>query len=210
MLENQYVIYTTEYNFFLKDFVSKNDTLRKISPIHKQIGKNNNNTFYGRLGIRSEQERIVVITGDEGRFDKITEINGIRLGHKKTINNVSNVIIAAAITAKARVKLYKGFQAVLSSGGRLLYCDTDSIIAAFQKTNPVENKFLCDTEVCFDTSKEDTIIEKAVFAMPKTYAIKTSNNEIVKLKGFSNNNLSFCEFKQSFYNKKEISIENKI
>jgi len=45
----------------------------------------------------------------------------------------SNVIYAAIITSKARIKLYKSFISVQNNGGRLLYCDTDSIFAAYKK-----------------------------------------------------------------------------
>jgi hypothetical protein len=44
-----------------------------------------------------------------------------------------NVSIAAAITSKARIKLYKAQQSVLVNKGRLLYSDTDSIFAAYSK-----------------------------------------------------------------------------
>jgi hypothetical protein len=51
--------------------------------------------------------------------------------NKKVID--SNVSIAAAITSKARIKLYKAYKEVIKRGGRLLYSDTDSIFAAYKK-----------------------------------------------------------------------------
>jgi DNA polymerase elongation subunit (family B) len=59
------------------------------------------------------------------------------------LNNASkfkkNVGVAAAITAKARVKLYNAQEDVINNGGRLLYSDTDSIFAAY-KTNVLDEK----------------------------------------------------------------------
>jgi len=74
---------------------------------------------------------------------------------------------------------------VIKAGGRLIYTDTDSIIAAFKKTSYTEILDKNLGEVIFDSKKEDTIIEDGVFAMPKTYALKYANgNEIVKNKRF--------------------------
>jgi len=73
------------------------------------------------------------------KFDVIEEqcINSIVIITYKKENVESelksNVSIAAAITAKARIRLYKGFEDCKKNGGRLLYCDTDSIFAAFTR-----------------------------------------------------------------------------
>jgi hypothetical protein len=45
----------------------------------------------------------------------------------------SNVSIAATITSKARIKLFKAYKSVIKEGGRLLYSDTDSIFAAYER-----------------------------------------------------------------------------
>lgn len=196
------------YDNFIEEFVKLNNEIRKISPLHKQIGKNNNNTFYGRLGMNPERLEEEIVSNIEKKYEKITKINGIYLGYKKKEKNISNILISSSITSKARIKLYNGMEEVRRIGGRVLYTDTDSIIAAFNKKNYKKNLNKKFGEVVFDSSKEDTIIEDAVFAMPKTYAIKYLNKkEVVKIKGF-NTNPSFEEFKEKFYNKKEIITEN--
>jgi chemotaxis methyl-accepting protein methylase len=43
------------------------------------------------------------------------------------------VAYASIISSKARIKLYNSFNDVIKDGGRLLYCDTDSIFAAYKK-----------------------------------------------------------------------------
>jgi hypothetical protein len=51
----------------------------------------------------------------------------------------SNVGITAAITAKARIKIHKGYKDVIKNNGRILYSDTDSIFAAYKKN--VDNQY---------------------------------------------------------------------
>ena len=197
------------YDNFIKDFVELNDEIRKISPIHKIIGKNNNNTFYGRLGMNPERlEEEITNKLDINKYEKVVEINGAFIGYRKKEKSISNVLISASITSKARIKLYRGIDEVIKNGGRVLYTDTDSIIAAF-KENEYENKLdIKIGEVLFDSSDMNTIISEGVFAMPKTYAVRYKDGrEIVKIKGF-NVRPSFDEFKEKFYNKEEIVTEN--
>ena len=197
------------YDNFIKEFVELNDEIRKISPIHKIIGKNNNNTFYGRLGMNPERlEEEITNKLDIDKYEKVVEINGAFIGYKKKEKSISNVLISASITSKARIKLYKGIDKVIKNGGRVLYTDTDSIIAAFKKSE-YENKLdIKMGEVLFDSSDMDTVINEGVFAMPKTYAVRYKDGrEIVKIKGF-NVRPSFDEFKEKFYNKEEIVTEN--
>jgi len=178
--------------------------------LHKIIGKNNNNTFYGRLGMDPErlEEEIISNPEDFKKYEKIIETNNIYLGYSKKEKSISNVTISAAITAKARIRLYKGMMEVIKRGGRLIYSDTDSIIAAFDKNIYKNMLDIPLGEVIFDSKKEDTIIIDGVFAMPKTYALKYENeSEIVKIKGF-NVTPDFNQFKEKFYNKKDIITIN--
>jgi DNA polymerase type B, organellar and viral len=197
------------YDNFIKEFVELNDEIRKISPIHKIIGKNNNNTFYGRLGMNPERlEEEIISEVDKNKYQKIIEINGAFIGYKKKEKSISNVLISASITSKARIKLYRGMNEVIKNDGRILYTDTDSIIAAFKKREYKKKIDVQMGEIKFLSSDKDTVIEEGVFAMPKTYAIRYKDGrEVVKIKGF-NVKPSFEEFKEKFYNKEEIVTEN--
>jgi len=198
------------YDVLIKEFVDLNNKIREKSSLHKQIGKNNNNTFYGRLGMNPErlEEEIMSNIDENKSYEKLVEKNGIYLGYTKKEKSISNVLVSASITSKARIKLYRGMSEVMKNKGRILYTDTDSIIAGFKEE---DYKKVIDKkigEVLFDSKKEDTIIIDAVFAMPKTYAIKYKNGEeVVKIKGF-NTTPSFEEFKETFYNRKSIITEN--
>lgn len=112
----------------------------------------------------------------------------------------SNIAVAAIITARARIKLHNALQSVMNAGGRVLYCDTDSVIAAFAQENPIENRQI--GEVYFDTSKPDTCLKKAVFIAPKTYGLITSEGrEIIKIKGVQAGNTTYNALKEAFINK---------
>lgn len=198
------------YDSFIKDFVNINNKIREKSELHKQIGKNNNNSFYGRLGMNPDRLEEEILTKIENPkiYEKITEVNGVFIGYKKSEKTISNILISSSITSKARIKLYRGMMEVIKNGGRMIYTDTDSIIAAFNKNSyeKILNKQI--GEVLFDSNKKDTIIEEGVFAMPKTYALKFNDgNEIVKIKGFSVRP-DFNEFKNKFYNKEWVKTKN--
>jgi hypothetical protein len=153
------------------------------------------------------EEEILSDMGDIKKYEKISNINGVYIGYKRKEKSISNITIAASITAKARIKLYKGMLKVMEDGGRILYTDTDSIIAAYN-INVYKQKLDKDIgEIRFDSKNTNTIIEDAVFALPKTYALKYKDCEITKIKGF-NVVPNFDKFKQAFYNKSNITTKN--
>ena len=86
------------------------------------------------------------------------------------LEKIQPLMLAAATTAKARIKLYLGFQAVMSAGGRLLYCDTDSIFVVFKK-NMTGQTF---GDVYFKENDKPILID-CIFALPKSYSILAEN-----------------------------------
>lgn len=105
----------------------------------------------------------------------------------------SNVAVAAAIAAKARIRLHQGLLDVEQAGGRVLYTDTDSIFAAFKKkmVNVAHGEVFWDSDKAF-------VFDNAVFATSKGYALKTASHEVVKLRGFNSTSLTFTEFQNHF------------
>jgi hypothetical protein len=205
-----------------KDFVSHFTKKRKNGKNENTICKLITNSVYGRLGMAKIEDKTTILNKkDYSLFRKKNEkkiIKEIKVGEvyivqysipsKTEIN--SNVFLAAIITSKARIKLYKGFEEVEKSGGRILYCDTDSIFAAYNK-NVDNRKF---GEIHWDVSKNDTMISDAVFAMPKAYAIKYKNSiELTRIKGIGKNKIKFKDFKKTFISrigtKKKIEIIKK-
>lgn len=112
----------------------------------------------------------------------------------------SNVAIAGAITAKSRIKLYKDFISTIKNERRILYCDTDSIFAAFKKNiaGTVQDEITWDKE----------IINESVFATSKEYVIRQKENDNVKFKKFKSK-MTFEEFEKHFKEENKYIIKNK-
>lgn len=183
----------------LSDFVIKMNTIRSRGGEYKTIGKLLINSFYGRMGMSEKNDVWSVVDRDDtlsSEYIKRIDIGNISIvcKHEEQKNRtIGNISIAAATTAKARIKLYRGFQSVINAGGRILYCDTDSIFVSF-KTSMVGSRI---GDVCFD---RNSILVDCVFALPKSYSILTDKGWSTRIKGFSRNSLPFNEFKDIFYN----------
>lgn len=215
----KYGIIFSKNGYPFKEFVNHFAEKRKVGKNENTICKLITNSVYGRLGMSEIRDKTVLLNlKDYLKFRKKHEkkiLKEVNVGElyivqymipsKGSIN--SNVALAAMITSKARIKLYTGFNDVLQSGGRILYSDTDSIFAAYNKN--VDNlKF---GEVFWDVSKDDTLISEAIFAMPKAYAIRYANGEeLTKLKGVGKNVISFSNFKTMFATKSKLSAKIEI
>lgn len=211
-----------KYEEVFSDFVSYFNNIREEGGYYRIFGKLMINSFYGSLALKKE-DIFNYITFSETEFLYLSENLNVEKFYK--INEVfvlliiidykfnklykneifsqninRNVGYAAAITAKARIKLHKFFCQVKEDGGRVLYCDTDSIFAAYDKSRLEES---------INNIKWISIFKDAVFASPKSYALKKFNNEeIIKIKGISSKDLSFEMFKKSFYEDSELNFEN--
>jgi hypothetical protein len=191
----------------LSDFITSLENFKKTDLVSKTVGKLLINSFYGRLGMGSETSKSI-ISDNDNHDDYIQYTDKLTIYKKKIIrDSIRNVAVAAAITAKARIKLYNGYDAVLNYGGRLLYSDTDSIIAAFSKQkSPLDINI---GDITFDSKKPDTKIKKAVFVSSKTYSLVLENNkEITRIKGVNVNDISFNEINKNFYCNNKITFND--
>jgi hypothetical protein len=205
-LEILHGMVTQEYAPVLAEFVNNLNKIRHEGGIKKELGKLLINSFYGRLGIKEELCLISLAKSTQGS-DTYGIISDYFLLKKKIKKYPkANVALAAAITAKARIKLYKSFLEVTKNRGRILYCDTDSIFAAFSKDNNVENKQL--GEIFFNTKLSDTCIKDAVFIKPKTYGLILKNQELIKIKGINVGALSFESLKSKFYKNETLTLQS--
>ena len=199
-----------DMEFVFYDFISELNKIRNLGGEYKLIGKLMINSLYGRLGMKSSNLRTIVfnysdlnkwehLIYDFKRINNIIIADIVSNNHKK---DISNIIMAACITSKARIKLYRGFISTIDNGGRLLYCDTDSIISAYK----YDVNGMTFGEIYYNEKDELTKIDDAVFAKPKAYSIKYNNKEITKIKGYTRNIISFNDFKHKFYNDKPVII----
>ncbi|ESO88065.1 hypothetical protein LOTGIDRAFT_175919 [Lottia gigantea] len=98
------------------------------------------------------------------------------------LSNGSNVVIAAFVTAQARLKLYSVLEPL---GNRVCYFDTDSIIYRHLplQWNPTEGSSLGEWK---NELPENVHITQFVAGGPKNYAYQLSNGETVcKMRGFT-------------------------
>ena len=112
-----------------------------------------------------------------------------------------NVALAAAVTAEARMKLYKLFKDIQNRGGEILYCDTDSIITTYhiEEDREMKDKWIGpsigkdlgslknEIEECYDKlkKKEPTIqykdyFDQCIIVAPKLYIVTAEQGRIVK------------------------------
>lgn len=211
------------YDYVFNDFITYFDLIKKKGEDYKTFGKLMINSLYGRLGMREISTQSLFLNKDSFNYYSnnykiidYTEINNFfltrikicekfRKNHniQKTKNNIS---IASSITSKARIKLYKAQQSVILNKGRLLYSDTDSIFASYDK-NVLGQRH---GEVFWDPNKNDTEIKKAVFVNPKTYGViyAKKEKESIKMKGYNNDKIKFHELEQKFYNNEKIKVED--
>lgn len=219
---NSYLYDYEDYVFL--DFVDYFNIFRDKKGYYKIFGKLMINSLYGGFAM-DEDETITIITFSEEEFylilEKTNVISWFRknsciiinihkdLKSKKIFNkkekrwsdNYSsrNVSYASIISSKARIKLFNAFNSVIKSGGRLLYCDTDSIFASFQENKKFEKMGEITWNECYTD---------AFFISPKFYGyIDENENKILKIKGVNYNNYDYDNIKKEFFSKKTPIIE---
>lgn len=185
-----------DYGPWFKEYAGEIKSYRSEGFVEKRIGKDLINSLYGRLGIGDEIEiNRFADHGDIG--DNFLKSSKIKQKTK------ANKLIAAAITSRARIKLHQGILDVIKTGGKVLYCDTDSIFASYDSENKIENKVLGDSNISFKYEDNDIRISKCIFYKPKTYGILFNDgSKIIKCKGFNIDDISFESFYDFLENKK--------
>lgn len=167
------------------------EKFKKKSNLHKKIGKMLVNSFYGRLGLGDDMELQQL---SEYKTDLNINNNFIKTT-KISQKPLANIAVASVIASKARIRLYQAFLDVKKNNGRVLYCDTDSVFAAFNDVENIENLPLGPSNITF---QKENIIHDCIFYKPKTYGVVlNSGEEVIKIKGANNNNITFMDFKNA-------------
>lgn len=194
------VIYKS-YDYIFDDFVEYFNTYRKKGGVYKILGKLIINSLYGKMGsgiknteyqiAKTEQELNEIATKqDIIRIDELNTIFIIEV-RSKTKKKGINVGLAAAVTAKARVRLVNAMINIEKNGGRMLYCDTDSLFIEFK--GKVDNSLS-------NWKEENSVYDEAIFALPKTYALRKGDKTITRIKGIPKSSINFDLFKDKFIN----------
>jgi hypothetical protein len=136
------------------------------------------NSLYGKFGESPEKKALVCYSSFdelcklcwEGEIEIIDESKGIAIQTIEKQSANEHVGIAATITSAARVQLHK---AILSSTGKVWYCDTDSIHT--EGTCPNVGNELGKLKLEFEG--------EGAYAGRKLYALRSSELEKIRAKG---------------------------
>ena len=187
------------------------------NPGMRQLTKLMLNNLWGRFGMQENMSKSTFV----GSFQELAkllqnediEVQGLRVISEKQVQVIhrskdldhlatakdTNIFIAVATTAWARIHLYEALDKVHD---RVLYCDTDSVIYARGETNLETGHFLGEMTDELDSGDE---ITEFVSPAAKNYAFKTRNGScVVKVKGFTMNCVNAPVF--TFENMKRVVL----
>lgn len=168
------VIFEESYPVF-KNIIEDFDSVKNKDFFGKKLHKMILNSVYGKM-LRTQMSKkniICTCVYDGNAYQEL--VDGVYLRSEDMELNLKNIATASVITSRARIKLYNAFKDVIKFGGKLLYSDTDSVIASFDKSNNPINKRL--GSVYFNSEKKDTEISMAVFKACKNYRILFKDDE---------------------------------
>lgn len=143
------------------------------------------NSLYGKFGQQNEYREIGFIDEERGEDWVFEPFGESDLGEWKKVDENGHVIKADAkhsilcwasyVTSWARIYLYEKMMEVVKKGGKVYYCDTDSII----------------TDMELESGKELGQVKlegegKIFLIAPKTYIFDTTEGKTIKMKGIRN------------------------
>ena len=173
----------------------------KKNPGLRTVAKGNLNASWGKLGQNPFRAKTEYVTSPARFFellhddtlsvvkvlvltDDVLQVRYERWREAVDVNPNGNVVVAAFVTAYARLRLYGQLEAL---GERVLYHDTDSVIYTTSEGEPeveIGSRLGQWSDECGDP--EQNWIEEFVSLGPKTYAYRTRQGKyVVKCKGIT-------------------------
>lgn len=165
-----------------KEYIDKMYKLRlkaqsEGDDLFSQVYKDLMNHLYGKFAQKNETTELLPLADIREKRDGDVVFGDLIFRKQKTkYPKFANCIWSCYVTAYARDLLYNSMLRVIELGGKLLYCDTDSVI--------YEN----DTQI-LENSKEigkfklECIYDYAHFKLPKLYCLKSNKELFYKAKG---------------------------
>ncbi len=122
------------------------------------------NSLYGKFGMKEMRSRILV-NPDSPQGMKCIDLESDVWGEEVYVSP-SYIVpqLSVHVTALARVGLWKMLDAVIKKGGRIYYTDTDSIVCSGVEL---------PTGGDLGALKQEAIIRRAEFVLPKLYLVET-------------------------------------
>ena len=104
--------------------------------------------------------------------------------------NQTNIAVASAITAYARIEMANLFKFLIDNGYTIFYCDTDCVVV----NKPLPDDMVSSTEL--GKLKLEHTIKKGIFLAPKVYCLKTEEDKFIsKVKGLNHDvEVSYLDF----------------
>ena len=172
------------------DKICKNEGLRYVAKLCL-------NSLWGKFGQNLDVDDVVYIDNELDYFkyfDKArryeilnNKIVYMKIGGKKKPSFRTSMCVAAFTTAHARIRLHKKITEILNIGGKIYYCDTDSVI--FWLPDGVQFDFGEALGEFKNELKVGEFISDFVSIGAKAYAYYTTlGNETIKLKGIPEKN----------------------
>jgi hypothetical protein len=180
-----------------KDFIDTMYLIKKTETgAMREIAKLMMNSLYGKFGERQDMEEIVLNPASIEGLYLIDNERGYYTVKKKHYAAHQIVQIATRVTSLAQLKLYSLIEMITSRGGRVYYCDTDSIIC---------NRPLPTSDELGDIKLErGGVLRKGIYLLPKVYInVPYDRDESIKtraMKGFSKdfqNKRSFEDYEEA-------------
>ena len=190
-------------------------------PITKAVNKENRDYIASTRKLVSQKiitDNDFLITFDPLLSMDICEHHGLdfnKVLKKEFKNNLENKIetfkdvsiaISAFTTSYARIFMNKIKLDIIKKGGQIYYTDTDSLVL---DKNYIDSSLIGNKLGQF---KLEYDIKEAYFISNKTYCLVLNNNEnknniIIKAKGINNNSITLNDFKDMYFNNKNINTE---
>lgn len=184
------------YEPIFKEFVDDLYSYRLKSDALNIIMKFLLNSGYGKFAQKRLIKSVLRLTNNKVNLEDLIPYNDeFGLYKKEQEINANHIIpsISSRVTQLAQKEL---FELIEKCDYNVTYCDTDSIITPEKLST--SNK-LGDIKLEYE-------VDKAIFLLPKTYYLsgfnvkKNEHEEVLKMKGFINNNFSYNDFEEALRN----------
>lgn len=196
--------YASKYGYPFEEYGERNYDLKnsidkEVKPGKYKIVKFLLNSFYGKFGMDRFHSSVKIgdVTkefqqGKEVINDELAEL-GIMIEEEESFAPYILPRIASAITAQARIEMHKWFRQVHDKGGKVWYCDTDSVVTDVELP---EGEDMGEMDL-------EGVLEEGVFLAPKVYAEKYKEgwgDEMVKAKGMKDPEIDFYTYRKAYEN----------
>ncbi len=128
------------------------------------IAKLLGNSSYGKFAMREERSRFLLHPESPVGFKCVDLASDIWLEDVRVTPNYIVPQLSVHITALARARLWEYLMKVIAAGGKIYYCDTDSVVCS---------GYQFETGGKLGDMKLESIIKRAEFVLPKLYLIET-------------------------------------